>query len=211
MNANQTLNFSVGIVPTFEEPLSNLPYLLTLSEDGHIDQYYYDLVRIPDEYGHIDAYHCDSKPAWLHVKNNQLLECGQLANFCLIRLSQQPPVQPLQPVFVKIIGFDDDSDSLLLENGYKLQTEHETECIENHWLAWGSIKDEGYEGKLFDISSFESLIEPVIDAGVRLKASDGSFFFVPGYNSNNGYYGSDLELKLLDNKDRSIWSKDISE
>jgi len=117
---------------------------------------------------------------------------------------------------MKIIEIND--ESLKFDNGTYVCSEHYQDCCESHWADFSVMS--GYNlnsvtGKQIDIKNvdfaedIEGYIQLVSDMGFNLIARDGSKYFVPCYASNNGYYSSDLTLRItLDEKSIDI---DISD
>ena len=117
---------------------------------------------------------------------------------------------------MKIIEIND--ESLKFDNGTYMYSEHYQNCCESHWADFSVMN--GYNlnsvtGKQIDIKNvdfaenIEDYIQLVPDMGFNLIARDGSKYFVPCYASNNGYYSSDLTLRItLDEKSIDI---DISD
>lgn len=76
-----------------------------------------------------------------------------------------------------------------------LYSEHESDCCENHYLAFSGLSLEDFEGLDFDLSS-PDFFEKVEGFGIRLKPLNGHPISVPGYGYNNGYYSANLTLVL---------------
>lgn len=95
--------------------------------------------------------------------------------------------------------------SIIFDNGYKLEYYHEQDCCENVYAEFEMLKDYNVSlvtGKNIDIKeidfeeSLTKLVEGVKEAGFNMISKIGEKFFVPCYNSQNGYYSSYLELIL---------------
>ena len=95
--------------------------------------------------------------------------------------------------------------SIIFDNGYKLEYYHEQDCCENVYAEFEMLKDYNVSlvtGKNIDIKeidfeeSLTKLIEGVKEAGFNMISKIGEKFFIPCYNSQNGYYSGDLELIL---------------
>lgn len=95
--------------------------------------------------------------------------------------------------------------SIIFDNGYKLEYYHEQDCCESVYAEFEMLKDYNVSlvtGKNIDIKeidfeeSLTKLVEGVKEAGFNMISKIGEKFFVPCYNSQNGYYSGDLELIL---------------
>jgi len=90
------------------------------------------------------------------------------------------------------------SDSIEFENGVKLFSNHEQDCCENHWLDFSDLTIEDFKGLEFDLTTSDFFKE-IVDYGIELVPLSGWSIRVPGYGSNNGYYSSNLDL-IIDNE-----------
>lgn len=95
---------------------------------------------------------------------------------------------------VDLIGF---SDGILFTDGSTLTDYHDQDCCENVYADWDNVEDQlpidilfdGFSVEIVPDSGFNLLLYPNIgnkDIYIRL--------FVPCYNSQNGYYSSNLDL-----------------
>lgn len=110
-------------------------------------------------------------------------------------------------------------ESIIFDNGYKLKYYHKQDCCESVYAEFEILKDynvslvTGKNIKIKEIDFEESLIklvEGVKEAGFNMISKIGEKFFVPCYNSQNGYYSGDLELILY--KENNVKEKlDISD
>lgn len=108
---------------------------------------------------------------------------------------------------VKVVKMD--SDSLQFDNGVSLTSDHEPECCESHYLHFGDLTLDDFNGLEFDLTS-DNFFERIEDYGIALKPIHGHPVRIPGYGFNSGYYSSNLDLVLSDNKGfRKVF--DISE
>jgi hypothetical protein len=110
-------------------------------------------------------------------------------------------------MIVKVVEVD--SESLIFDNGVRLYSNHDTDCCESHWLCFNDLSLEDFEGLEFDLSN-DSFFERVNGYGIALKPIFGHPVRVPGYDSNNGYYSSELEL-IVSNRNDFTKTFDISE
>ena len=102
-----------------------------------------------------------------------------------------------------------ESERLLFDDGSVLYSDHSQDCCESHWLDFGALEMSDFEGLEFDLSG-EGFFEEVDGYGIRLVPINGHPISVAGYGSNNGYYSSNLDLILTDDKDFTK-TYDISE
>jgi len=96
------------------------------------------------------------------------------------------------------------SDGITFDNGMEISHNHEQDCCENVYADWESLKTEA--GVMEHNFTEDLKIEGVPESGFRL---DG--FFVACYNSQNGYYSSDLELVIKYPDKRTKKHIDISD
>ena len=93
-----------------------------------------------------------------------------------------------------------DSDSLEFDNGVKLYSFHNQDCCESHYLDFEHITVEDFSGLEFDLTN-DDFFERIEDYGIALKPVSGFSVKIPGYGSNNGYYSSDMQLIVTNDKD----------
>lgn len=101
---------------------------------------------------------------------------------------------------MKIIKIEE--TGITFDNGTTIEDIHNQDCCEHVYADWKQLADT-------DVLSHEFRdirITGVKEAGFRLNG-----YFIPCYNSQNGYYGSDLrlEIKYPDKKTKKVI--DISE
>lgn len=92
-----------------------------------------------------------------------------------------------------------DAESIEFENGVQLSSYHDQDCCESHYLSFGDLNISDFEGLEFDLSN-DNFFKRIEDYGIELIPVTGHSIKVPGYGSNNGYYSSNLDLVLSDNK-----------
>ena len=81
---------------------------------------------------------------------------------------------------------------------------HWQDCCENVYADWGHLMDEVGIDYDFDEKSFR--IEVVKEQGFRF--GDGNIMlFVPCYNEQNGYYNSNLEIKVFRKRQNGSYVK----
>lgn len=93
-----------------------------------------------------------------------------------------------------------DSDSLEFENGIKMYSNHDQDCCENHYLSLDDLTIEDFEGLEFDLTE-DSFFNRIDGYGIELIPINGHSVKIPGYGSNNGYYSSQLDLIVTNDKD----------
>ncbi len=98
---------------------------------------------------------------------------------------------------------------IVFKNGYILNSYHECDCCEYHWLEFSDIEESDYKGLEFDLSN-DNFFTRIPGYGIQLNALNNFPLRIPGYGNNNGYYSDDLSLILMDNKgNRKIY--DVSD
>jgi len=100
-------------------------------------------------------------------------------------------------------------DGILFEDGSKLESYHQSDCCEHHWLDFSNIKNDGdYKDLEFNLSN-DLFFTRIEDYGIELIPLKGFPLRIPGYGSNNGYYSSNLSLILTTKNGQKTY--DISE
>lgn len=97
---------------------------------------------------------------------------------------------------VKVIKVD--SESIEFDNGVNLSSAHSQDCCENHYLSFGDVKLEDFDGLWFDLTKYD-FFNRIDGYGIELVPIHGHSVKVPGYGYNNGYYSSDLSFELYEN------------
>jgi hypothetical protein len=92
-----------------------------------------------------------------------------------------------------------ESESIEFENGISLYSYHHQDCCENHYLSFSDLTIDDFKGLEFDMSN-DNFFKRIEGYGIELIPVQGHSVKVPGYGSNNGYYSSQLDLILADNK-----------
>lgn len=118
---------------------------------------------------------------------------------------------------MKIIEIED--NFIKFNNGYKLEAYHEQDCCEDVYADFNILKTYNVStvtGKIINIKDIDfketlvDLVNGINGAGFNMISKIEENFFVPCYNSQNGYYSSKLELILY--KERNVKEiLDISE
>lgn len=91
-------------------------------------------------------------------------------------------------------------DKIEFSDGTVITAEHDQDCCEHVYAAFRELEPGALYREFKRIS-----IRGVKDAGFRLNG-----YFIPCYNSQNGYYSSSLEL-IINYPDGRKVVKDISE
>ncbi|MCK9371112.1 hypothetical protein M0R04_14465 [Candidatus Dojkabacteria bacterium] len=96
---------------------------------------------------------------------------------------------------MKIITIN--NEGIVFDNGTTIQNVHDQDCCESVYADWEQLKDTGIMNREFEKID----IKGVKDSGFILNG-----YFVPCYNNQNGYYGSDLGLTIsyVDGKSEEI-------
>lgn len=82
-------------------------------------------------------------------------------------------------------------DSVVFDNGTVVSGLHEQDCCESVWASFKNLVGQpGVDYHDFP-DAIESVVEVVPEFGFRLDK-----YFIPCYNSQNGYYSSDLSLVI---------------
>ena len=103
--------------------------------------------------------------------------------------------QPQKPNGAKIIQAE--ANLILFSDGTKITGHHEPDCCECNYADCGQLDDIALNTE-FDTSNL--VFEEVKDSGFRFGNAPSKMFFVPCYSSQNGYYSSDLEIRLNDKR-----------
>lgn len=86
-------------------------------------------------------------------------------------------------------------NSLEFNDGTIIEDNHSQDCCEHVYADWKQLEDTDILSK--EIKKIK--IEGVKDSGFRLNG-----YFVPCYNSQNGYYGSDLALNITHSNGENV-------
>lgn len=101
-------------------------------------------------------------------------------------------------------------NGLEFDNGYKLYSEHESDCCEHHELTFSDLTLKDFEGLEFDLSK-DNFFTKIPDFGIELNPIKGWSVKIPGHGYNNGYYGTNIDLIILDSKGKKYKEYDVSE
>ena len=103
-----------------------------------------------------------------------------------------------------------ENDELVFNDGTRLLSNHDQDCCEHHYLDFADLDISDFDGLEFDLTS-DDFFNRVEDYGIELKPIKGHVVRVPGYGSNNGNYGSNIDLIIADANGKTIKSYDVSE
>lgn len=96
-------------------------------------------------------------------------------------------------------------EKILFDNGNRLVSYHDQDCCEEVYADFSVLEEYNVSTKTgrkiwikeIDFEeNLRTLIEGVKGVGFNMISKKGEKFFVPCYNSQNGFYSSDLELRL---------------
>ena len=99
-------------------------------------------------------------------------------------------------------------EHIVFDNGWMLESFHDYQCCEHHYLDMKAAEDELLDQKL-DLS--KEFFERVEGYGIRLLIENGHPVSVAGYGENSGYYSSDLHLLIKNKENETVQSFDVSE
>lgn len=103
-----------------------------------------------------------------------------------------------------------ENDELVFNDGTRLLSNHDQDCCEWHYLDFEDLDISDFDGLEFDLTN-DDFFNRVEDYGIELKPINGHVVRIPGYGSNNGYYGSNIDLIIADANGKTIKSYDVSE
>ena len=86
-----------------------------------------------------------------------------------------------------------DENLILFSDGTEITGSHEQDCCEYNYADCGQLDDISLNTE-FDSSNL--VFEAIEDSGFRFGNAPSKMFFVPCYSSQNGYYSSDVEIRL---------------
>lgn len=99
--------------------------------------------------------------------------------------------------------------SITFDNGITLESDHDQDCCESHFLSFSDLTLEDFNGLVFDLSG-DGFFERVADYGILLRPIKGHPISIPGYAENNGYYSANLSL-VINLNGKHIRRYDITE
>ena len=100
---------------------------------------------------------------------------------------------------MRLVSFNE--EGLVFDNGTILTAYHSQDCCEVVYADFNQLRDTD----ILDHEFNDLSIEDVPDAGFRLEG-----YFVPCYNEQNGYYSSNLTVKVKDQTGKMLKKVDVS-
>ena len=113
-----------------------------------------------------------------------------------------------------------EEEKLIFDDGLEMESYHYRSCCEVHWADFLTLENYNIDpktGDSIDIMDVEfpddivNNIELIKGEGFNLIASNGAKFFVPCYADNNGYYDTNLHLKIEGGKNDEYMIIDLNE
>ena len=101
------------------------------------------------------------------------------------------------------------AESIEFNGGVVLQSNHDGDCCERHYLSFEHITLLDFKDLVFDLSC-DDFFKRITGYGIELIPIKGHSIKVPGYGFNNGYYGTNIDLQILKNG-KLIKSYDVTE
>ena len=98
---------------------------------------------------------------------------------------------------------------IVFSNGYKLTTNHESDCCEHHYWSLTDLSLSDFDNLEFDFDD-DNFFGRIEGYGICLVPVNGFPIRIPAYGSNNGYYSDNLSL-VLSKDDKTIKEYDITE
>jgi hypothetical protein len=90
-----------------------------------------------------------------------------------------------------------ESEQIVFDNGIILNSYHDQDCCESHYLWFNDLTLEDFEGLEFDLSN-DNFFKRVEGYGIELIPINGFPIRIPAYADNNGYYSDNLILRISD-------------
>lgn len=79
------------------------------------------------------------------------------------------------------------------EGGIMLSSDHSQDCCERHELTFDDLTMADFDGLEFDLDG-DTFFRRIDGFGIELTPVHGHSVKIPGHGSNNGYYGTNLDL-----------------
>lgn len=105
-----------------------------------------------------------------------------------------------------------ENDRVVFDDGRWLESNHEADCCEHHWLDFTeAAKDGALVGMRLDLAG--EFFRRVPEYGIELLSAspDRLPVRVPGYGRNNGYYGNQIDLVLRGREGMTLKRWDVTE
>jgi len=91
----------------------------------------------------------------------------------------------------RVIELED--EGLIFDNGFKIYSEHVSDCCEHHYLSTSDLTLKDFDGLEFDLTN-DKFFKRIPGYGIELIPIKGHSVKIPGYGDNNGYYGDYIDL-----------------
>lgn len=106
-------------------------------------------------------------------------------------------------------------ESIIFNDGSYLQSSHEQDCCEHHYLDFSNEDVKSLKELEFPVDENDHLdascISEIEDYGIEIKPLNNHPLRIPGYGYNNGYYSSNLLLEYRSKKHELLFSLDVSD
>ncbi len=109
---------------------------------------------------------------------------------------------------LKVVRVGD--EEIEFDNGSILQSNHDGDCCEHHWLEFKSVELDDFNGLEFDLT-VDSFFTRIEGFGIALNPINGHPVRIPGYGANNGYYSDHIDLLVVDKGGQIVKQYDITE
>jgi hypothetical protein len=86
-----------------------------------------------------------------------------------------------------------DENLIRFSDGTEITADHERDCCEYNYADCRQLDDIALNTE-FDTSNL--VFEAIEDLGFRFGNAPNKMFFVPCYSDQNGYYSSDVEIRI---------------
>jgi hypothetical protein len=102
-----------------------------------------------------------------------------------------------------------DSDGITFDNNVRLYSTHDQDCCEHHELTFSDLTLQDFEELEFDLTN-DNFFKRIEGYGIELVPIKGHSVKIPGHGSNNGYYGTNIDL-VIDQNNKTYKIYDVSE
>lgn len=101
---------------------------------------------------------------------------------------------------MRIVEIDNYEQVVRFDNGWFMDSYHCQDCCEYNYADFEQIDD---LARAYDFDPESMQMYPVEDSGFTF--GDGRrLFFVPCYSEQNGYYSSDIDISLCNDKGETV-------
>ena len=109
---------------------------------------------------------------------------------------------------VKVVKID--NEEVIFSDGTRLVSSHDDDCCESHYLDFNHVDIADFEELEFDLTN-DDFFTRIEDYGIELNPIHGHSIKIPGYGSNNGYYGDNIDLIIIGCQGEEVKRYDVSE